>query len=335
MRDSGVIRSVMDSLVWFGVPTLLKKYPWALVDFLKLNGWDGDGDGGILYRLASNWGAGTTTTITTPDHPGLRHDLQLRTKRISYGPDPRQYVHLITRDSSDAPASPSPSLQEDQSITIVHGGAWGSGQPELYLLAATPFLNAGYAQVAIVGYRTYPTADVQGQVDDIASALRVIPATPRITVMGHSSGCHVLCLAFLQERLPNNIEAYIGLSGVYDIPAHYHWEIARGVERISPMAPACGMTLGQWKQLSPTRIARQEASNDTSPLSKRFPPSTLLLHGCDDVTVPYTSTKEFAEATGLRWMPLSKAVGHVETISDLMFGGPTREVVLDWLTVRM
>jgi len=201
-------------------------------------------------------------------------------------------------------------------------------------LAAIPFLNAGYSQVALVGYWTYPTADVQGQIDDIAAAIRALPPSSRMTVMGHSSESHIATMAFLQERLPiNRIDSFIGLSGVYDIPSHYRWEAARGVERISPMAPACGGSLGGWKKLSPTRVVSQDASDNSSfkPYRSCFPQATLLLHGNSDTTVPFTSTVQFAETVGLNWIPLPNDINHVETISDFMFGGPTREVVLDWL----
>jgi acetyl esterase/lipase len=55
-------------------------------------------------------------------------------------------------------------------VAFVHGGAWGSGFPAMYRLVAKPFLNKGMT-VAILGYRTYPTTDVKGQVDDLEQAL--------------------------------------------------------------------------------------------------------------------------------------------------------------------
>jgi acetyl esterase/lipase len=323
LRDSGVIRGVMTLLFWYGVPSVGKKYPWAVLDFLKLAGQENS----ILFRLAKWWGFDKRNY---PEMPGLRDDIVVQTRRIPYGPNARQYVHLITGDT-DANSSSSLPLR-DHTIIIVHGGAWGSGSPEQFVLAAIPFLNAGYSQIAMVGYRTYPTVDVQGQIDDVVAAIQATPQTSRMTVIGHSSGSHVLSMAFLQGQVRSNIDSFIGLSGVYDIPSHYRWEAARGVERMSPMAPACGLSLSRWKKLSPTRIARQQASNHgTKHPSNSFPPSTLLLHGYADTIVPYTSTEQFAEATGLSWDPVSSTVGHAETICDLMFGGPTREVVLDWL----
>ena len=349
MRDSGMIRGITTLLFWCAAPTLANKYPWAVVDFLRLLGCRTNG---MLVQLAKYWRwLGQKRGRNAPELCSLREDLEIRTQKIPYGPNSRQYVHLITVVNPPDVVSQSVSssfVPKNHTIIFVHGGAWGSGSPEHYVLAAIPFLNSGrYSQIAFVGYRTYPTADVQGQIEDVSAAIQVVPPSSRMTVLGHSSGSHISSMAFLQGRIPhkqtnavpatatnnrNTIDAFIGLSGVYDIPSHFKWERARGVERISPMAPACGLNLSQWKVLSPIRVARQhlESKPATAAGSSHFPSSTLLLHGCADTTVPYTSTKEFAEASGLDWVPLT-SVGHSETVTDLMFGEPTRDIVLDWL----
>ncbi|KAL3896535.1 MAG: hypothetical protein SGARI_007142, partial [Bacillariaceae sp.] len=59
-------------------------------------------------------------------------------------------------------------------VFFVHGGAWGSGKPWFYRLAALPFLRMGLA-VAIVGYRVYPLSQtVQDQVDDLEAAFETL-----------------------------------------------------------------------------------------------------------------------------------------------------------------
>lgn len=339
MRDSGFLRSVMDSLVWFAVPSILQEYPWALEDFLCLTGRNG----GVARWLSNHSSGGGKMRLSAG---GLSDKLQVRVERIPYGADRRQYVHLITAAQRDlvgtgtGDTSANSHLQ-DETVVIVHGGAWGSGFPDMYSLAAIPFLNEGYGRVAIVGYRTYPSANVQGQVCDVMAAIDSLPSsTTRITVIGHSSGSHLLATAFLLGQLPrrNTIDAYIGMSGVYDIPSHYRWEISRGVDRISPLAPACGMSLGGWKKVSPFLLAQRRSiieekdeEETRSMICQNFPASTILIHGVMDTTVPYTSTQSFAEATGLEWLPLVDQVGHGDTISGLMFGGPSQKVVLDWM----
>ena len=71
----------------------------------------------------------------------------------------------------------------------------------LYILCALPFLRRGYS-VGVLGYRTYPYADANGQVDYIWQSLQCLTTTTTtagntnfvtkpyrgITVIVHSSG---------------------------------------------------------------------------------------------------------------------------------------------------
>ena len=99
----------------------------------------------------------------------------------------------------------------------------------MYRLCAVPFLRANMA-VAIVGYRTYSDADVDGQVDDLEAAAVMLRrdyphllappdddpsstsmSTGRggkeswtgVTLAGHSSGAHIALLLLIRrlERL--------------------------------------------------------------------------------------------------------------------------------------
>jgi hypothetical protein len=127
------------------------------------------------------------------------------------------------------------------------------------------------------------------------------------------------------------VNRFIGIAGVYDIPTHYQFESGRGVERISPLAPACGGSLAAWRRQSPTYlIAQQQRCNDVVGLL----PPTLLCHGALDSTVPYTSSVGFFKAFDdhdrcrLEILPETE---HAETVMHLMFGGKTRDVVMDWI----
>ena len=66
------------------------------------------------------------------------------------------------------PSSPTSSL-----IIFVHGGAWGSGFRSMYFGIALSFLKKGY-DVALVGYRVFPEADVAGQCGDVRDAIEAI-----------------------------------------------------------------------------------------------------------------------------------------------------------------
>jgi acetyl esterase/lipase len=300
------------------------------------------------------------------DHDSWNVSPSVVFEEISYGSHPRQVVHLfqptmkttiaddpLTNGSSDSHLAPPTSL-----IFFVHGGAWGSGFPELYRLVATPFVRANYT-VAIVGYRTYPTSNVQGQVKDIAIAMETlmhklqhssnhishtnIPSHSKmdVTLMGHSSGAHLCALGILQGQI-RGVDRLVGIAGFYDIPKHYMYEATRGVERISPMAPACGgASLNQWRRCSPTYILQNKVQlhvdGDVTNNPLAFPP-TLLCHGTADATVPYQQTINFFQVLTQFYrqrhcvqMEILEGMEHTETVLQLMFGGPTRDVVLRWI----
>lgn len=329
MRDSGVVRGIMDSLVWTAIPSLLYQYPWAVFDFFRLTTPSSGQPAGRMAKrvLHSLWNIERVSSV------GLRHDLEFDVERHFYGPDKRQFVSLISSTGSSQKISAHAPLKKHRTIVVVHGGAWGSGFPSMYALTATPFLNEGYTNVALVGYRTFPSADLNGQLDDIAQALECISQLTRhenMTVVGHSSGSHLLTMAFMEGRLAlPNLDQYVGMAGVYDIPSHYRFERGRGIQRISPMAAACGYTLNNWKQSSPLYILRTADNKQQKQMLGRFPTSTMLLHGNMDTTVPYAGTKHFAEVSGLDWH-LLEDVGHADMVLEIMFGGGTLDFILNW-----
>lgn len=238
---------------------------------------------------------------------------------IPYGNHPRQKMDVFT-----------PKHETSKGLVLVcHGGAWGSGEKWMYRLMATKKLECGYT-VAVLGYRTYPDATVDGQVSDVSNALaKLRQRYPSLhtTVIGHSSGAHISLLGALQEKL--NVDGLICLAGVYDVVNHYVFETGRGLERISPLQPANGHAEEEWALRSPTRLVDKTTSSNLPP--------TLLIHGVEDTVVPYTSALEFHEALqecqahNNCTLSLLPSIEHAETVLQLMVGGKTQDVVVDWL----
>jgi acetyl esterase/lipase len=303
----------------FAVPSILRVYPSALSEFLTLS----DASGWIKFLPSRLAGTGTTSTSVSVDYSTL-----------SYGKHSSQIVDVMHPVSSGEMDRKS----ANKLVAFVHGGAWGSGFPAMYRLVAKPFLNDGVS-VAILGYRTYPTTDVTGQVDDLEQALESLrqefPHLNDVTLIGHSSGAHISMLGLLSGLL-TRVDRFVGLSGVYDIPAHYNFERGRGVDRISPLAPACGGSLDTWRRNSPTRLV---IGYSTKEELDHLPP-ILICHGGIDTTVSYSSSVDLVDALhsasdilrntcSLRLLP---HVGHAETAIHLMFGGETQDVIVDWMS---
>jgi acetyl esterase/lipase len=258
---------------------------------------------------------------------------------IPYGTHRMQIIELL------------PSQSNSQNVLVfVHGGAWGSGSPWMYRLVARGFPD--YI-IAIVGYRTYPDADIPGQVSDLTDALKVltshIPQASSFTLIGHSSGAqiaqmHILMMAhtWIQSaKFPTTYHcpytAFVGLSGPYDIASHYHFEAARGVEEVSPLKAAGGFTEINLIQNSPGFLLEQIllSSNQTHYLTQYFPTRILLLHGMDDATVPFTATVDWTRRLQSVGIPAQSCylprTGHQDTVLQLMLGTDGSQKTLEYI----
>ena len=289
-------------------------------------------------------------------------------KRIFYGTHSMQYLDLFL------PSDAQSKLPVRGTVFFVHGGAWGAGQPWMYRLVASPFLKRNFA-VVIAGYRTYPDAPtIDHQVADVRMAWDASREAwnDLITecddfvgniIMGHSSGAHVSLLMLVDwigERIaqghnPSHSAAsedepwwpdrYVGLSGPYEIAKHFDFEAGRGVEEISPMKPICGYTRQSFDDASPVkrlmdlmRGVPDEVEHEPSrmPTIRDLMPKTLLVHGIEDSTVPFTATTDCARSIRSFGVKVCDELylagtGHQDVIMHFMLSGPARNLVFDWL----
>ena len=195
-------------------------------------------------------------------------------------------------------------------------------------------------------------------------------------VVGHSSGAHIAMLWLVervqvsalrqgQSNLTNKsgtIDAFVGVSGVYNIGNHFDYEGARGVEEISPLKPANGYNRKNFAKNSPPWKVQNELvrtldeMNEGSRarlLSKMplcFPGRILLVHGAEDDVVPISGTGEAASILKkclgggsshsndcditIDEFYLPKT-GHQDTIMDLFMlvgpKGPVTKKVIEWI----
>jgi len=335
----------------------------ALGSTLSLERQNNLRDGGGFRRIVD--------TLITLSVPGMavanpkvaRKFMELTNQKMStmrYGRHPMQKIDLLVPSASAD--RPNGGL-----LFFVHGGAWGSGAPWMYRLVAAPFMETLHMAVAVVGYRTYPDADVAGQVQDLERAAGMLhrerkdlfdvppqkrrSAKCKVCLMGHSSGAHI-ALMMLTDRIERRVKkrkradgfdftSYVGLSGPFDICNHFDYEAGRGVEELSPMKPACGSTRESFRDNSPalrlTSIFPRipDESSLAGMIGQHLPPC-LLVHGIEDSTVPFTATSEAARiirscgATECDEIYLSET-GHEDTVMQLMLGGKTRDDVIHWL----
>jgi acetyl esterase/lipase len=218
-----------------------------------------------------------------------------------YGNHPEQTIqvfnNIIKNSDSNSKGTSRPIV-----LIFVHGGAWGSGKPWMYRIMAAGFAEKlGASTMILVGYPVYPKFSIAEQVECVFNVIRYvrrnqrdlnIPDNALYVLSGHSSGANICALALFScvELKVKPIDAFIGLSGVYDVEKHYLFEQSRGVHEISPMGAAALGRKRHW-EFSPTKLLKRQPKCETFP---ELWPKTLLLHGQSDTTVPYSSTYEFS-----------------------------------------
>lgn len=177
-----------------------------------------------------------------------------------------------------------------------------------------------------------------------------------VCVMGHSSGAHI-AMSMLANRLQQKlqqqqqtsekdtmrIDSFIGLSAPYEISSHYEFETGRGLEELSPMKAACGYDKERLSDFSPVLKLFQQLIRRPLQVCQQVNdicPRMALIHGDQDDTVPLSSTRQAAHL--LSEGGIAKCddmylaeTGHSETVIELMLGGKTRDLVMDWLQKPM
>ena len=194
-------------------------------------------------------------------------------------------------------------------VLFVHGGAWGSGERWQYSPLARALAVEAGAIVGIASYRLFPDAMVEEQVTDVRSAISEFSAASmalgfadeeRFSVIGHSSGAHLSCLALLKGvphsdavgQSATRPSCFIGISGVYDIATHYQYEKHRGVDVLSPMHDAFGGE-SQFAASSPTQLVT--AADESIDLAG-LPGLSFLVDSKKDEVVKSSQSRKFGDA---------------------------------------
>lgn len=304
LRDTGALRTIMNSLTrYVAAPVFYYENPSCLPEFVRISGYP---------QLITN--------LIAPEKSRIHFSIE------SYGPHPSQYAEVMVSDTEK-------DCKDLPLLIFVHGGAWGSGFPTMYRLISVPFLEKGY-RVAVLGYRTYPDANADGQVDDVVRAVDYFTRDQQgpTVLMGHSSGAHICLLAALRgNSLSSSIDALICKSGVYDIEDHFQHECSRGVDQISPLSPACGPTLDDWRRNSPLRVVETVEQSIVDAL-----PPLLFVHGERDGTVSPSASANCFEAITARGkgqcdLRIMEGVGHSEPVLETLLGGSTQDTIFEWL----
>ena len=141
-------------------------------------------------------------------------------REVRYGPGSQ---HRLDVYDVPAGAAVAPDGGASPVVMFVHGGAWSSGNKDLYRLVGLRMARSGCV-CCVLGYRLMKPGEdctVSEQMDDVARAVRWARGHfggRRLVLAGHSSGAHVLMLAALHGAIGGgdgslDVDAVVGLSG--------------------------------------------------------------------------------------------------------------------------
>lgn len=139
-----------------------------------------------------------------------------------------------------------PRGQKDYPVLFfVHGGAWVSGNKNLYEPLGKMFAKNGIGCV-VINYRLTPAVQHPGHIEDVARAFawthqniaKYGGRPDRIFVCGHSAGGHLVALLSTNEKYLKKekldittIRGTIPLSGVFQIEPNFIFEKAFGKDK--------------------------------------------------------------------------------------------------------
>ena len=207
-----------------------------------------------------------------------------------------------------------PLIEENKEIIImfIYGGSWRSGERSNYRFIAQRFVSQGYTTI-VPDYRLYPEIQFPAFVDDIAKAIvwthrryEQKKNTPKIILVGHSAGAHIVALLALDNRYLKRAGASTKIiSG---------WVSLAGPHAFNPLKTASTKPIfnnfaSTIEQTKPTTFARSDA------------PPGLLLHGKNDKVVYAKNSVLLANAIknerGHIALKNVDGVGHIEILLSI------------------
>jgi acetyl esterase/lipase len=212
-------------------------------------------------------------------------------------------------------------------LMYIYGGAWYSGNKELYAMAAKKLLPLD-AVIVIPNYTLNPPATYRQQAREVAAALswtlerihEYAGDPQRVFIGGQSAGAHLSSLAlgnmqWLNEfgHTASEVCGFYGISGPYDIE-----QLAASYHGHTPLLDRVFEGKTNFANGSPI-----------SHLHANFPPS-LLIHGDADPVVSYTQSEALHAKLQTLGVPselkIYKGAAHAGLLFDALMQNPSQLV---------
>jgi pectinesterase len=178
-------------------------------------------------------------------------------------------------------------------VILIHGGGWSSGTKKDMEFLFGPLSEANFAWFSI-SYRLAPEHRWPACMDDVRTAIRWVKANgsaykadfKRIALVGYSAGGHLACLAAVLADETDRVQAVVGLAPPTDHEADS--------QRRGGLSPSIQKLLDRPQEIDDqTQLILQHIS-PIQYVNAGLPPF-LLVHGTEDISVPYSQTIAFMD----------------------------------------
>ncbi len=236
---------------------------------------------------------------------------------IAYGGDKRQVLDIfLPAKSGTFPV-----------MIFVHGGAWSSGDRDMYGSVGYFYAKNGYATV-IVDHRLSPDVKHPAHIEDVAMAFAWVKShisnyggdPEKIYLSGHSSGAHLISLLVTNQRYlvkegvrKSDIKGITAISGVYSI--------------------GTTVSIAGYGHVFPN----SEDKYDASPINfieKDIPPFLIIYAENDLMTLAGQSTS-FHKALKAKGVPATihcvKGENHSTILFDCVTPNRVSKIILDFM----
>lgn len=237
----------------------------------------------------------------------------------AYGPDPRQKLDVYRPAAGQGPYPV---------LVFSYGGAWNSGDRELYDFAGRALAAAGFLTI-VHDYRLVPEHRFPAFVEDTAAAIAWAKRhagefggdSGRLFLAGHSAGAYNVAMAALDPRFlaahgltPEDISGVASLAGPFDF--------------LPLDGPATREAFGRWPRLEETQPVN---------LVEPHAPPFLLITGDADRTVYPSNSEQLAARLKEKGVEarlvILEGLGHADVLTSIARPLRWRAPVLETMTV--
>lgn len=220
------------------------------------------------------------TSITTLSEP-TKKDLVLRD--VKYGTDKRNTMNVLI---------PKGSNDKTPFILFMHGGAWVTGDKNDVAIVQLALGGAGIASASINYRYASNTVHYTELMSDVNSAVNYIVDhgkdwnvnTNKMAIGGISAGAHMALLYGYQYDKGNHISSIISMAGPTDMT---NVDFLNGATLLKLIDGANKMAGAPYEIGKP--IPHQ--FKDASPIQYVKNVPTLIIHGTEDIVVPYAQAE--------------------------------------------